>query len=134
MSFIIIKKGTRKSPSQINISESAKTITFSAGFFRTYKISVIRTPYIRLAVDITSKEIAFEFAELDKKNSEYLKLTPTISKTSASCSVNSILSTFSTDIKEISGIYKDGAISGPVKINGFSEHGFIIKIKNREIV
>ena len=131
--FIVAKKGTRKSNTQINISSSAKTITFSAGFFRTYNIDLSQTLFVRLAYDTSAKEIAVEFANMDKKNDEYLKLTLAQSKTSASCSVIPILSTFSILIKDIAGIYKDGSISGPIKINGFSENGFILKTKNREV-
>lgn len=133
MTFIVAKKGTRKSSSQINISESARTITFSAGFFRTHNIKLDKPLYTRLAFDTEAKEIAVEFAEADKKNDEYLKLTLAQSKTSASCSIIPILSTFSIKIREISGIYKDGAIAGPIRINGFSDNGFILKVKNREV-
>jgi hypothetical protein len=133
MTFIVAKKGTRKSNPQVNISESAKTITFSAGFFRTYNIDLNKTTHLRLAYDASAKEIAIEFSHVDKENDEYLKLSQAQTKTSASCSIIPILSTFSVLIKEISGIYKESAISGPVKIGGFAESGFILKIRNREV-
>ncbi len=134
MGFVVAKKGVRTSKAQINISRLAKTITFSAGFFRTHDINLNKITYVRLAFDTNVKEIAVEFAEVDENNDEYLKLTLTQSKTSASCSANPILTPFKVNIEEISGIYKDGAISGPVQINGFSDHGFILKINNRAIV
>lgn len=133
MSFKIAKKGARPSNSQIYISEKARTITFSVGFFRVNNIQVDKTNFMRLAFDDDAKEIALEFSETKKNNTEYLKLTHIQSSTSASCSINPILTTFSVDIREISGTYKGKAISGPVRINSFSDSGFILRTKNREV-
>ena len=133
MTFAIAKKGARPSNPKIYVSEKAKTLTFSAGFFRTYDIQLNKANYVRLAFDIEAKEIALEFLETKKNDTEYLKLTRTQFSTSASCSINPILATFSIDIREVSGTYKGKALSGPVRINGFSDNGFILRIKNREV-
>lgn len=133
MVFITAKKGTRPSEPKIYIAEKAKTMTFSAGFFRTHDIKLANENYVRLAFDVSTKEIALEFSALKRNDEEYLRLTLAQSKTSATCSVNPILATFSIDIKKIAGTYKDDAISGPVKINGFSDQGFILRTRSREM-
>jgi hypothetical protein len=133
MSFIIVKKGTRPSASKIYISTAAKTINFTSGFLRSSKVDLTKTRYIRLAYDNTTKEIALDFPNEKINESECLTLTPTQTKTSASCSINPILTTFSVGIREIAGTYKDKAIEGPLKINGFSENGYILRPSNREV-
>lgn len=132
MGFIIAKKGARPSESKIYISDKAKTISFSAGFFRDQGISPLAEKYIKIAYDVDAEEIAVEFSEMKKNNTEYLKLTPTASKTAASCSVNSLLSTFSIDIIDIKGTYKEKAVQGPVKIEGFADKAYILKTRYRK--
>jgi len=133
MSFIIAKKGARKSEVTVKISRNIRSITFSPGFFRNYPINLGNENYIRFAYDSESKRIAFEFLNTNANDSECLKLTLTKSKTSASCSVNAILSTFSISIDSIYGTYTKEAIVGPVEIKDFSNKGYIIDIKARKV-
>jgi hypothetical protein len=133
MSFIIAKKGARKSKSQVYISKSARTISFSAGFFRENKIDTSNYSYARLAMDKDRNEIAFDFMESNKGNEdECLKLTFTQSKTAASCPVNSILTTFEKKISDISGTYAGVAVTGPISIPGFSSNAFILRVDYRK--
>lgn len=132
MSFQIVKKGVRSSESKVYISKD-RNMALSAGFFRNNKISLIEDCYIRLAYDSSSKEIAFEISNLRKNDDEYLKLTIVQSKTSAFCSIRPITSTFSLEIEDLKGSYIEGkSLIGPVKIDGFSDRGFILKTHDRE--
>ena len=132
MAFTIVKKGSRSSEPKVYISESSKTMAFSAGFFRNYHIKLDKEQYVRLAYDSTAKEIAFEFSKERLNDKEYLKLTLVQSKTSASCSINPIIVTFKMKAGQLAGTYEDEAINGPQKINGFSDNGYILKTKLRE--
>ena len=132
MNFTVVKKGSRPSPASVYIAENSKTINFSVGFFRTFSIDLSHMKFMRLAFDNDASEIAIEFLEEEKNSDECLKLTFTESKKAASSSVNPILGTFSLDIKAIAGTYKDKAIRGPSKINGFTDRGFILEVKNRK--
>jgi hypothetical protein len=131
--FKVATKGSRPSDTKVYISSIARTINFSAGFFRTFNIDINLTKYIRLAYDTDTKEIAIEFSDIKRNDNEYLRMTLTQSKTSASSSINPILATFSIGINEISGTYKGEALIGPVKINSFTDKGFILKVKLREV-
>lgn len=133
MGFITAKKGARRSESKIYVSDKAKTMSFSAGFFRNENIDLSKIKYIKMAYNQDTEELAVEFSETKKNASEYLKLTPTTTNTSASCTVNSILSTFSMDIEDIKGTYKGKAVQGPVQIEGFAEEAYILKAKYRKL-
>ena len=95
------------------------------------RLSKESTKYVRIGFDTESKEIGLEFLKEDDNSGELMKLTYTKSGTGASCAVRSLITYFSLNIKQISGIYKSNAIEGPKRIEGFADNGFILKVEKK---
>jgi hypothetical protein len=132
MPMIAAKRGARTSDAKITINETIKTLSFSAGFFRAYNINPENAKFLRIGFDADQNEIGLDFLKKPDSSGEALKLTYTASGTGASCPIRSLLTSFALDAKDVSGIYKNDAIVGPIKIGGFSDEGFILKVNKRQ--
>lgn len=133
MAMRAAKRGSRPSSTKVTINEKGMTINFSAGFFRDYQLVREKTQYAKLGYDADTSEIGVGFLKEDDKSGEAMKLSYTQTGTAASCPIRSLLTFFSLEIKDITGVYMDDAIDGPVKIEGFADEGFLLKISKRKI-
>ena len=126
-----VKKGARPtSEVKVRISERAKTISFSSGFVRKYKLSQETHTHVRLGYDTVTKEIGVEFCKDRPASENLMKLSYTASKTAASCPVRPILNKFDLQISNIAGDYLEGkAINAEVPISGFAKSGFLLDTK-----
>lgn len=131
MSMKAAKRGARTSKTKITISENIKTISFSAGFFRNHNLNQNNAKFVRLGYDVDTNEIGLEYLKNPDNSGEAMKLTYTKVGTAASCPVRSLLTTFALDIKDVSGVYKNDAIVGPIKIDEFAYEGFLLKVNKR---
>lgn len=132
MAMVAARRGARPSVIKVTIRKAQKSITFSTGFFRAHKISSENSRFIRLGFDQEKNIIGFEFLKNDDKSGEALKLAYSKPGTSASCPVNPILISFDLSIDQIAGEYFENAITGPVKIEGFSKNGFTLNVPERK--
>lgn len=131
MAMRAAKRGSRPSSTKITINEKGMTINFSAGFFRDHHLIREKTQYAKLGYDDETKEIGVAFLKEDDKSGEAMKLSYTQTGTAASCPIRSVLTYFSLAIKDIAGVYMDDAIDGPVKIDGFADEGYLLKINKK---
>jgi len=121
------KKGTRPtSEVKVSISEKAKTISFSSGFVKKYKINNKTHTHVRLGYDPITKEIGLEFCKHEADSESLMKLSYTASKIAASCPLRPILNKFDLQIANISGVYTGKAIKAEVPIKGFAKSGFLL--------
>jgi len=125
------KRGARTSEEKITINEKIKTISFSAGFFRNHNLNQDNAQFVRLGYDADTNEVGIDFLGKSDNSDEAMKLTYTKTGTAASCPIRHLLTSFALDIKDVSGLYKDDAIVGPTKINGFTDEGFLLKVNKR---
>lgn len=125
------KRGARTSDAKITINENIKTISFSAGFCRNHNLNKDNAKFVRLGYDVDTNEIGLEFLKKPDNSGEAMKLTYTKTGTAASCPVRSLLTSFALDIKDVSGVYKNDAIVGPIKIDEFADEGFLLKVNKR---
>jgi len=131
MAMKVAKRGTRPSDTKITINEKIKTISFSVGFCRDHNLNRDNVKYVRLGYDVDTNEIGLEFLLNPDNSGEAMKLTYTKTGTAASFPIRSLLSTFALNIKDISGVYKNDAIVGPIKIDEFADKGFLLKVNKR---
>ena len=130
MAMKTVKRDIRGSKTRITITSNA--IVFSAGWFRKYNLNINNTRFIKLGYDDQSNEIGIDFRESINLNTDLLKLTYNRNGHSASCGIKSLLASFCLDKQDIVGVYENDAIIGPVEIDYFSDHCFLLKINNRK--
>ena len=89
--------------------------------------------YLRLAYDEEGGSIAFEIIPADSEElnhipeSELVKLSySNRERNSARATLGHLLARFDIKIEDIVGSYEEDRIEGPIEIEGFSDHGFIL--------
>jgi hypothetical protein len=114
------------------INGKAKTISFSSGFFRAHGINPNVVKFFREGYDPDTREIGIEFLQKPDKNGEALKLNFTKAGNAAHGPIRALISTFALKAEDLSGVYEEAAIAGPVDIPGFAGNGFLLKVDLRK--
>jgi len=125
-------KGSRASAVKVRISANAKVIAFSSGLFRKYELSKTDAKYARLGYDKSTGNIGVELLK-ENKDGKAMLITYPKNSLSGSCPVGAILTVFDLDISEIAGYYEEAdAIKANVKINGWTDNGFLLITSKRK--
>lgn len=133
MNFEVVKR-LRGGSAKITINPSG-TIFFSHLFLENEGIESPAS--LRIAYDKESGDIAFEIlpeaSQEDILPSELVKLSYSNRKSnSARATLGHLLARFDVKIEDIAGSYEDDRIEGPIEIEGFSDHGFILYTKTMD--
>jgi len=126
MAMQVATKGARPGLAQITISLNLRVLSFSAELCRAYNLEPDKHKYALIGFDKSRKNVGLSFLSTIDKDSNAMKLTWTPKKTSFSFPIRSLLTSFSLDISQISGIYSKEAITEKVEINGFAKEGYLL--------